>query len=239
MKNLSVVIPCYNEEKRFSKGMDHFLSYLDRVPYSWELVLVNDGSADNTLKLMNKAKFKNHNIEVVSYIQNEGKGYALKKGIEKAEGKFILFSDIDYSVPIQTIGQFLPYFNKGYEIVIGSRRVKGAQFVRRQNAFREFLGKGFTLLVRLLVDPKIKDATCGFKVFKKDVAKKVFKKMAIYNWSFDAEILFLCKKYGYKVAQVPVKWKNDPGTKVSLKRDVISSLLGILKIQANNLLGKY
>lgn len=239
MKYLSVVIPCYNEEKRFSRGIGHFLGYLNKAPYSWEIILVNDGSTDNTLEMMEIAKRKYKSFKVVSYMRNKGKGYALKKGIQKAEGKIILFSDIDFSVPIETIKDFFPYFKKGYEIIIGSRRVEGAHFVRRQNPFREFLGRGFTLLVKLLIDPKIKDATCGFKAFKKDVAKKVFNKLTIYNWSFDAEILFISRKFGYKVAQVPVKWKNDPGTKVSLKRDVISSLFGILKIQANNLLGKY
>ncbi len=236
---LSVIIPCYNEEKRLNNGFNHFFSYLSKQKYSWELILVNDGSSDKTLEMMNKISRKNLKIKVVTYVQNRGKGYALVKGVAKATGKIILFSDIDHSVSVETIEEFFKLFQKGFKVVIGSRRVKGAHFVKRQDPIREFLGRGFTLLVRILIDPKIRDATCGFKAFDKEIAKKVFKKLTVYDWAFDAEALFICRKLHYQVAQVPVKWKNDPGTKVSLKRDIITSLVGIIKIQANNLLGRY
>jgi glycosyltransferase involved in cell wall biosynthesis len=274
---LSVVIPCYNEESRFQKGLDHYLPYLKKQKYLWELIFVNDGSKDKTLELMQSAQknndirpnlggsrfprsgsddvfssassprtdardfrgFKNKNIRVVTYKQNHGKGYAIIQGVKEANGNIILFTDIDHSVPIETIEGFYKYFERDFQVVIGSRQVKGANILVHQHPLREFLGRGFTLLVRALVDWKIKDATCGFKAFQNGVAKKIFNKITIYDWTFDAEILFLCKKYKIKVVQAPVEWSDVRGTKVSVGKDILSSLIGLLKIRMNDLQGKY
>jgi len=124
-------------------------------------------------------------------------------------------------------------------VVIGSRRMDGAKILMRQHPLREFLGSGFTLLVNLLIYWGIKDATCGFKAFEKKVAKNLFKKLRVYGWAFDAEILYLCKKYKLSVAQVPVSWGDVKGSKVSLKKDIISSLFGLLKIRVNDFRGMY
>ena len=236
---LSVVVPCYNEESRFQKGLFHYLSYLKRQKYLWELIFVNDGSKDKTLELMKSAQKNNKNIRVVTYRQNQGKGYAITRGVKAAKRNIVLFTDIDHSVPIETIEGFYPYFEKGFQIVIGSRQVKGANILVHQHPLRELLGKGFTLLVRTLIDWKIKDATCGFKAFEKSVAKKLFEKITIYDWAFDAEILFLCRKYKIKIAQAPVNWSDIRGTRVSLGKDIVRSLLGLIKIRWNDLKGRY
>lgn len=236
---LSVVIPCYNEESRFQKGIDHYISYLKKQDYSWELILINDGSKDKTLELMQSTARNNKNIKVITYRQNHGKGYAITRGVENARGAIILFTDIDHSVPIKTIENFYGYFGKGYQVVIGSRRAEGARIVIRQYPLRELLGRGFTFLVRSIINWEIKDATCGFKVFKKDIAQKIFAKLTIYDWAFDAEILFLCKKLNIKVAQAPVVWSDARGTKVSLGKDVARSFLGLVKIRWNDLREKY
>lgn len=236
---LSVIVPCYNEEERFQKGFNHYFSYLTKQKYPWELVFVNDGSKDDTLKLLQSSAIEKSNIKVVSYNKNHGKGYAIIQGIKVAKGEIILFTDIDHSVPIETIESFYQYFEKGYKVVIGSRRIKGANILVHQHPLREFLGRCFTLLVKLLVDWKIKDATCGFKAFENSVAQKIFEKITIYDWAFDAEILFLCTKYRIKVAQAPVNWSDVRGTKVSLKKDILGSLIGLLKIRFNDLNGKY
>ena len=236
---LSIIIPCFNEENRFGKGFDHYYSYLSKQKYPWELILVNDGSTDETLRLMQKASRKSPNVEVLSYKQNHGKGYAIAQGVKKAKGKYLLFSDIDHSVPIETIESFNKYFKEGYQVVIGSRRVKGAKIEIHQPFGREFLGKGFSFLVKFLIDSKIKDATCGFKAFEGEVAEKIFSKISIFDWAFDAELLFLTKKFHYKIIQAPVVWKNVRGTKVNLQKDVLRSLIGLVKIRLNDLQGKY
>src|SRR3990167_2180769 len=214
---LSVVVPCYNEENRFQKGLTHYLSYLSKQKYPWELILVNDGSHDQTVELMRDSARGKSNIQIVPYSRNHGKGYAIIQGVKTAHGRYILFTDLDHSVPIDTIESFFKYFEKGYQAVIGSRRVKGAKILINQHFLRELLGKGFTLLVRLLIDWQIKDATCGF----------------------NAEILFICKKLKIQLAQAPVVWSDVRGTKVSLGKDVLRSLFGLVKIRLNGLQGKY
>ncbi len=236
---LSVIVPCYNEELRFKRGFKHYFSYLKKQKYSWELLFVNDGSYDKTEELLKNSVKINKNVKMISYSKNKGKGYAIVKGVEKALGRYILFSDIDHSVPISTIESFFNSFERGYDVVIGSRRVIGAKFLKRQPFLREFLGRGFSALVRLLIDFKITDTTCGFKAFKNEFAKKIFQKITVYGWVFDAEIIFLCKKYGLKVSQVPVVWEDVRGSKVSVGRDIVGSLFGLLKVRINDIQNKY
>lgn len=236
---LSVVVPCYNEGKRFKEGFAHYYSHLKKQNYLWELILVNDGSKDSTLKLMQTAARSKPNIKIISYSPNHGKGYAIVQGIKAANGRYVLFSDIDHSVPIATIESFYRYFEESADVVIGSRRVEGAKILVHQKPLRAFLGRGFTLLVRLLVDFKIRDATCGFKAFRREVAKKIFPKLTVFDWAFDAEIIYLSRKLGYIVAQAPVSWSDVRGSKVNLKKDIAKSLFGLTKIRANDFLGKY
>lgn len=239
MTFISLVIPCYNEENRFEEGFRHYFNYLKKQNYSWEIILVNDGSNDKTLELMNNKQKEHKSIELVSYKNNKGKGYALKKAFEKAKAKYILFADIDHSVDISTVQNFYPYLKNNYQVVIGSRRVKGSKFLKKQNVLRIFLGRCFSLLVRIVVDWRIRDATCGFKAFDRESARKIFSKVSIYDWAFDAEILFLVKKFNLKIIEVPVSWRDVAGSKVSLSKDIVSSLLGLFKIRLNDFQGKY
>lgn len=236
---LSVIVPCYNEEKRFNTGFDHYFTFLQKQKYVWELIFVNDGSKDKTLDLIKKNSTKSPNIKIVTYQKNHGKGYAICEGVKNAKGKYILFTDLDHSVPVETINSFFSYFERGFDAVIGSRRVKGAKLLVRQPKLREYLGRGFTLLVRILVDFNIKDATCGFKAFENKVAKKLFAKITIYDWAFDAEILYLCKKLKIKYAQAPVQWSDVGGSQVRLNKDILRSFVGLVKIRLNDMNGKY
>lgn len=236
---LSVVVPCYNEEKRFKEGFAHYYSYLKTLKDPWELILVNDGSRDRTLELATSAAKKNKSIKVVSYAKNHGKGYAIIQGVKKAKGKYFLFTDIDHSVDIKTVEKFFPYFEEGFKVVIGSRRVEGAKIVIHQKPLREWLGRGFTSLVNLLIVSGVKDATCGFKAFENSTAQKIFNLVKVYDWAFDAEILYICKKLKIPFAQAPVVWSDVKGSRVRLKRDVLRSLMGLLKIRLNDLSGKY
>lgn len=236
---LSVVVPCYNEQARFHEGFLHLYSYLKKQKYKWELIFVNDGSRDETLSLIKSTVKGLKDVKILSYKKNRGKGYAITKGVHVSKGQYIFFSDIDHSVQISTVERFFKFFGKNYKVVIGSRRVVGAKILIRQHPVRELLGRGFTFLVDLFIYRGIKDATCGFKAFEKKVAKQLFKKLRVYGWTFDAEILYLCKKYGFSVAQVSVTWSNVKGSKVSFKKDIISSLVGLCKIRINGLRGVY
>lgn len=238
MIRLSIIIPCYNEEKRFSDGFSHYYKYLKKQKFNWELIFVNDGSSDHTLRLLENVRQKDKNIKVINYKKNRGKGFAISQGFKKAKGNSVLFADIDYSVPISTVNSFLE-LSKDSKVIIGSRRVKGSKLMVRQHPFREFLGKGFTLLVRLFVDISIKDATCGFKMFDSEIGKKIFKKITVYRWAFDAELIYLCKKYNIEITQEPVIWSDKSGSKVSLKKDIVPSLVGLTKIRLNDIQGKY
>ncbi|MEX2027927.1 MAG: dolichyl-phosphate beta-glucosyltransferase [Candidatus Curtissbacteria bacterium] len=236
---LSVVVPVYNEEKRLGSGFDHYHSYLKKQKYSWEIIFVNDGSRDKTLNLLEEFVKDKLQVKIVTYPKNQGKGYAICQGMKKAQGKYILFTDLDHSVPIQTVETFFPYFEEGYSVVIGSRRVKGAKIAVHQKPLREFLGRGFTAIVNMFIYWGVADATCGFKAFESSVAKKIFSKITVYDWAFDAEILYICKKNNIKLAQAPVTWSDARGSKVSLKKDILRSFRGILKIRVNDLKGKY
>src|SRR3989344_2132697 len=149
---LSVVVPCYNEESRIVEGFNHYWSYLKKQKYPSELIFVNDGSQDKTLELMQESAKENKNIKIISYQKNHGKGYAIVQGVRASRGDYVLFSDIDHSVTVSTVKSFLDYFNKGFDVVIASRRVQGAKILVHQNRLRETLGRGFTFMFRVLVD---------------------------------------------------------------------------------------
>lgn len=236
---LSIVIPVYNEEKRLEDGFEHYWKYLKKQKYGWELILVDDGSQDQTGKLMKNITRGKPNVRMLSYTQNRGKGHAIVYGIERASGRYVLFTDIDHSVPINTIESFFEYFERGYKAIIGSRRVKGSKLPVRQPLIREFLGRGFTFLVNILIYWGISDSTCGFKAFENKIAKKIFSRITIYDWAFDAEIIFICKRHNIKFFQAPVTWSDVKGSRVRLQKDILSSLFGLFKIRVNDLEGKY
>lgn len=219
--NLSVIIPVYNEAKRLPRA----LTICGKNP-GWEIIFVNDGSTDNTAKLIKQSGFK-----LISYPKNQGKGYALKQGVKSATRPLILITDVDFSTPLSELPKFLKALN-GAEIVIGSRKTKGAQITKHQPRLREWLGKQFTNLTNLWLGLKVTDVTCGFKLFKTPVAKKLFTLSKIKRWGYDAEILFLAKKLKFKIAEVPVIWRNDQRTKVSLFKDILRSLIDLYLIRA-------
>ena len=233
---LSVIIPLYNEEKRLD-NLSRIYEYLNKHRWNYEILLINDGSSDNTLsklKQLNK-KFRS---SIISYQRNRGKGFAIREGILKANGEFRLFTDIDLSTPINEFDKFIPHLNN-FDVLIGSRRKKGARFIIHQPMFREQLGKGFTKLSQLTLGLRQTDFTCGFKCFSKEAAEKIFFRQKIDRWGFDTEILFISKKMGLSVKEIPVVWKNDIETRVKLPRDIITSLVDLVKIRFNDFMGLY
>lgn len=235
--NLSIVIPVYNEENRIEKGLSKIFNYLDKQKYSWEIILVDDGSFDSTVDLT-KHLLKDRKNGRLLKSKHLGKGGAIKKGVLNAQGKWLIFMDIDLATPIEELEKFWKLKEK-YDILIGSRKMKGAKVIVHQPKFREFGGKVFTFLTNLLVTKNISDVTCGFKFYKTEVAKKLFTLSKLYDWSFDAEILFLARKGEFSVKEIPVEWRDDPHTKVNLFRDTIDAFIGLLKIRFFDIIGHY
>jgi len=236
-KQLSVVIPCFNEQERLPAAVKVIKQWLATNP-QWEFVLVNDGSTDQTLELMRQLARKHKEVNCLSYTVNQGKGYALKQGVKKAKKPLILICDVDFSTPLSELSLMYPFIKK-FDLVIGSRKVEGANIIKHQARWREFLGQQFTNLSKLYLGLKVSDVTCGFKLFRKQAAKQLFQKSRIMGWGYDAEILFLAKKLKLKTAEVAVSWKNDERTKVSLIKDIVRSSKELWLISWHEWQGKY
>jgi len=230
LKSLSVIVPLYNEVERFPKNFKVCRKYY-REYSNWEFIFVNDGSTDQTKKLVKQAIKKYPHMKLISYSKNQGKGYALKQGFKQASKKFSLFTDIDFSTPLSELRLFYPFIQTGADIIIGTRKVRGANITKRQPHLREWLGKRFTNLTNLWLSLDISDYTCGFKLFKTSVAKKLFSQLKINRWGFDAEILFLANQFQYRIVEIPIKWKDDKRTRVNLTRDIILTLIDLWKIR--------
>lgn len=233
---LSLVIPAYNEEKTIKGTLEKVLGYLTRKSFSYEVIVVDDGSKDKTSSIV--GSFHNSKIKLVKLETNKGKGGALREGIGRSKGENVIFMDADLSVPLENIDRFINELEK-FEVVIASRRIKGAKILKHQPWHRETMGKVFTLLTRFVTGVNLADYTCGFKGFRGKEAKRIFENSLIDRWAYDAEIMFLSHKLGYNIKQVPVSWVNRGDTRVRLKSVVFESFKDLVKIRIYDLLGKY
>lgn len=236
---ITIVIPAYNEEKRMIPTLKNIVSYFSDKKILHEVIISDDGSSDNTVKIVTDLKTSYPQISVFSLNQNSGKGKAVREGMLKGKGDYILFMDADSSTSIGEFEKFLPQIQLKKDIIMGTRKIKGAQIIEHQPFFREFFGKGFTWLSNLMTQSHVSDFTCGFKCFSRKATNDIFSRAVINDWSFDAEILFLAKRLGYEITEIPVVWKNDRASKVRLLYDIMSSLKGLLSIRLNALKGLY
>jgi dolichyl-phosphate beta-glucosyltransferase len=234
-KALSLVIPVYNEEKRIKKSLERIVQYLDAVCFEYEIIIVDDGSTDKTLEVINEVITSR--FQVIKLGQNRGKGFAVKKGMLAAKYEYVLFSDADLSTPIEEIEKFEEYA-EGFDIIIGSRAIKGSNIEIHQTRFKEFLGRVGNRLIQFILLPGIQDTQCGFKLFNRK-SISVFEKQTIERWGFDFEILWLARKMGFKIKEVPVHWINDFGTKVSGISQYFNTFNELLKIRWNAMTNKY
>ncbi len=236
---LSVVIPAYNESKILSKNIEKVASCLSSKDYTFELIVVDDGSVDNTKDLITSMIQVNTNIKLMVNIKNMGKGFSVKSGVLAAQGKYILFSDADFSTSIEELEKLLPYFEQGFDIVVGSRAIRGANILLKQSWLRQSMGKVFNLLVRLLCLADIKDTQCGFKCFSRDAAGKIFPLQRFSGFCFDVEVLNIAKRCGYKIKEVPIVWVNRVDSRVGIIKDSLEMFLDLFKIRFNILRGFY
>ncbi len=240
---LSLVIPVYNEEARLIEGLNSVLAYLTKQPYTWELFLVDDGSATSVRRLLEKKKkelayaLSKLPVSVYRLPHNQGKGSALRMGVAKARGKYIVFSDIDLSVPISSLRPMLSKL-PSHPVVIASRRVSGSRIVVHQQFLRESGGRIFTSVSNMLCGVNVADATCGFKGFHRDTAKRLFGTARVNRWVFDTEILFLARQWGVPIYELPVSWYDRKGSKVKLG-DTVGALLDVFRIRIYHVLGYY
>jgi dolichyl-phosphate beta-glucosyltransferase len=235
---LSIVIPMYNESHRMKASLPRLRDYFRSRPYSVEFVVVDDGSRDNTVELARQILGQN-SVQVLEEKPNRGKGHAVKVGMLAAKGEKVLFTDADLSTPVEESEKFWPWFDQGYDIVIGSRKMKGAVLDRHQPLWRESMGKVFTWLTNRIATRDISDITCGFKCFTHSAAQELFSRSIIDDWSFDAEVLYIAQQHGLKIKEVPVHWHDERGTKVRIARDAARALAGLMKIRINGVRGRY
>jgi glycosyltransferase involved in cell wall biosynthesis len=236
MKNLSIVIPVFNEEERIHTTFKALKKLsLPRGLKLSEVIFINDGSTDKTVKrLQSFKKTSKLNIQILDYKINNGKGFAVKKGMLYSSSDYTLLCDADMSTPFSELKKFMPHVKNNEDIVIGTRKNGKSTVVVHQPKIRETLGKGFTAITKIALNINVTDFTCGFKLFSKRAIEKLFSKSVINRWGYDAEILFLAKKNNIKVVECPVLWSNDKRSHVNLAYDIPKTMLDLFFIRATH-----
>ena len=227
---LSIVIPAYNEENRIGKTIRRIRDYIKE---DYELIVVNDCSTDNTLKIL-----KNLKVNVLNNKSRRGKGFSVRRGFLHCKGDYALISDADLSTPISEIEKLKKYLPE-YDIAIASRKKKDSKITEKQPIWRIFAGNIFPILVRLLLIGDIKDTQCGFKLFNVSKCKEIFEKQTLDGFCYDVEILFNAKKHNLRIKEIGVHWNNDSETKLNLVKDSVRMFVDLIKIRVNNLRGLY
>jgi len=228
---LSIVIPAYNEEKRLAKSLAEITDYLRAKNLASEIIVVSDGSCDRTVDVSKVYLNSVFPVRILCNKKNRGKGAAVRRGIAAARGELILFSDADLSTPICEFEKLEKALVEGADVAIASRAIRGADITCPQPFYRELMGKTFNCFVQLLVLPGLYDTQCGFKLFHRELARKVFRKMTIAGFGFDAEILYLVRLAGGRIKEVPVQWHNVLESKVSPLRHSGQMFLDLFRIR--------
>lgn len=234
MYHLSIVIPAYNEEKKISKDIEAAYKYFNEYSIRGEVIIVNDGSQDQTYNIAFSFSKKYSSLRVLTYEKNQGKGYAIKTGILEATGEVIMFADAGLCVPFKYANTGLDLLKNGNDIAIGSRRSQDnkTKILVKQPLYRTLGSKLFQFLIKSfnLISRDIEDTQCGFKLFNKQIAHSIFKKLVTKKFMYDIEILRLASKEGYKIAVFPVEWSNDPDTRFNPLFGSLENFLQIIYI---------
>jgi dolichyl-phosphate beta-glucosyltransferase len=234
---LSIVIPAYNEEKRLPKTLEQVLSFINSQNYPSEVLVVENGSADNTLAIAQSFAERYPQFRVV-HNPERGKGLAVRRGMLEAKGDYRFMCDADLSMPIQEVSRFLPPMLNDYDIAIASREAPGA--VRyNEPYYRHFVGRGYNLLIRWLALPSLQDTQCGFKCFRSEVAEELFRRQTFTGWSFDVEVLFIGRVRGYRIVELPIPWYYNAESKIRVFSDSFSMGRDLIKMRLNALRGVY
>jgi dolichyl-phosphate beta-glucosyltransferase len=235
----SIIIPAYNEGSRLGVTLDRVLAYVAERGWDAEVIAVNDGSRDNTTEIIRSYAGKNARLRLLENPGNRGKGYSVRNGMLHAQGDILLFSDADLSAPIEEAEKLFAALRNGADVAIGSRWLQSDLQTQRQSLHRQLFGRVFNLLLCITLGLSFKDTQCGFKAFTRQAADAIFPLQDIERWGFDPELLYLAKKFKFRVVEVPVAWAHHEGTRINPLRDGSKMFLEMLKIRWNAMSGKY
>jgi len=240
-RHLSVIIPAYNEARRIFPYLQAITAYLVQRGLSYEILVVDDGSLDDTATLVERAGAQNSRIRLIRFSQNSGKGAAVQAGMQAAQGELQLFADADGATPIQELERLETALKEGADLAIGSRTLasRDSRYTVRAKLHRTLLGNLFNQVVRRLGVRDIADTQCGFKLFRRAVAQDLFSVARINGYGFDLELLYVAQRRGYRIAEIPVNWADQPGSKVKVFSDGLRMLGELLAIRRNNARGLY
>lgn len=233
----SVIIPAWNEERRMPASLQRVAAFVQEYPQPIEVIVVDDGSQDRTAQIVEEYAQR---APFITLIRNphRGKGSAIKTGIAHGRGQYLVLCDTDLAVPIEELPKFLPPQLDNYDLAIASREIHGARRIN-EPFHRHLMGRVYNLLVQLLAVPGIQDTQCGFKAFRREVARDIFPYQTIEGWGFDVEILFIARRFGYQIVEVPVTWYYGTESKVRPVRDTIRMIRELLQVRQNARRGLY
>lgn len=237
--DLSLVVPCYNESKSLKETMGRVIGHMENIPLRYELILVNDGSKDNTVKVMEEIQELHGKdiVKIASYEKNRGKGYAVRLGLSEALGENIIFMDADLSTDLSHITEFVELL-RVHNVVIGSRKIPGCQIRKKQTPFRVLIGKTAKLVTSAIVDLDFYDTQCGFKGFRHEVVYDILPELTIDRFCFDVEMLYVAKLKGFGFKEVPVIWMNREESTVNPIKDGMKFATDLIKIRKTHKGGK-
>ena len=239
MPAYSIIIPAYNESSRLGATLDRLLSFIAEEHWDAEVIVVNDGSRDDTAALVKRYAQNHPALRLIENPGNRGKGYSVRNGMLNASGEILLFSDADLSSPIEEAAKLFAAIRSGADVAMGSRWLQPELQTHRQSLLRQFYGRIFNLALRILLGLNFKDTQCGFKAFTRNAAQAVFPQQKIERWGFDPEILYLARRAGLTVKEIAVKWSHQEGKRLNPLRDGIRMFGEVLKIRWKALLGEY
>jgi dolichyl-phosphate beta-glucosyltransferase len=238
-EKLSVVIPCFNEERNIYNNIQKIHRYLENNFETFEIIAVNDGSADKTIEELKKIQSYIPLVIIDNEI-NEGKGKVVRDGVLESNHEIIMFMDADLAIPIEELEKFIVEIKNGYDLVIASRFVPGLKVTKRVLWYRKIMEKFFRIIrMAILNNYKVQDTQCGFKVFKHEAAMKIFPPMTIKRFAFDSEIIFIAGKHKFKIKELPITLQNPVRSSIRIFRDPINMFCDLIKIRLNDASGKY
>ena len=235
----SFVIPAYNESVRIRPTLDELLRYTREQNWDAEILVVNDGSTDDTAQIVREYATRHRQILLLENPGNRGKGYSVRNGMLHARGDICLFTDADLSSPITEAQKLFDAITRGADIAIGSRWLRAELQTERQPMYRQAFGRIFNLVLRVILGLRFADTQCGFKAFRRDAAQRIFPLQKIERWAFDPEILFLARRAGLRVEEVAVLWAHSEGTRLHPFRDGMRMFVEVLRIRWNAMTGEY
>lgn len=234
---LSIIIPAFNEEHRLPATLEQVLRFLDAQPYHAEILVVENGSQDETLAVAQSFSAEHKNLQVLVEAE-QGKGRAVRHGMLAARGEYRFLCDADLSMPVEEISRFLPPNLVDFDIAIASREAPGAVRYNEPH-YRHLGGRAVNAMIRLLALPGLHDTQCGFKCFRAAIADKLFRLQTLDGWSFDIELLYIARLRGYRIVELPIPWFFNPESKLNVVQDALQMGIDILKIHRNHWRGRY